>query len=96
MYHKADLQALKIDLIKRSDEFKLRNTPMSTVNKMFQEFQTVLELAMNCHIPTKIISKRNQTPWINRRIKRIHKSKQTTFFIYFLSRLPSKEHLRWQ
>ena len=79
MYHKADLQVLKIDLIKWSDEFKLRNTSMSTVNEMFQEFQTVLALAMNCHIPTKIISKSNQTPWINRRIKRMHKRKQRAF-----------------
>ena len=54
MYHKADLQALKIDLIKWSDEFKLRNTSVSTVNDMFQEFHTVLESAMNCHMPTNI------------------------------------------
>ena len=82
MYHIADLQALKIDLIKLSDEFKLRNTPVSTVNEMFQEFQTVIESAMNCHIPTKIISKRNQTPWINRRIERMHKRKQRAFNSY--------------
>ena len=81
-YHKADLQALKIDLIKWSDEFKLRNTSMSTVNEMFQEFQTVLESAMNSHIPTKIISKRNLTPWIHRRIKRMHKPKQIAFNSY--------------
>ena len=79
MYHKADLQALKIDLLKWSDEFKLRNTSMSTVNEMFPEFQTVLESAMNCHIPTKIKYKRNQTPWINRRIKRMHKRTPRAF-----------------
>ena len=52
MYHKADLQALKIDLIKWSDKFKLRNTSVSTVNEMFKEFQTVLESAMfvQCNI----------------------------------------------
>ena len=37
---------------------------------------------MNCHIPTKIISKGNQTPWINRRIKRMHKRKQRAFNSY--------------
>ena len=37
---------------------------------------------MNCHIPTKIISKRNQTPWIKRRIKRMHKRKQRVFNSY--------------
>ena len=79
LYNKADLQALKIDLIKWSDEFKLRNTSGNTVNEMFQEFQTLLQSAINCNIPTKIISKRNQTPWINRRIKRMHKLKQRAF-----------------
>ena len=53
MYHKTDVQALKIDLMKWSDEFKLRDTSVNTVNEMFQEFQTVLESAMNSHIPTK-------------------------------------------
>ena len=52
---------------------------MNTVNEMNTEFQTVLESIMNSHIPTKIISKRNQTPWINRRIKRLHKRKQRAF-----------------
>ena len=37
---------------------------------------------MNCHIPTKIISKRNQTLWINRRMKRMHKRKQRAFNLY--------------
>ena len=83
MYHKADLQALKTDLIKWSDEFKLRNTSLRTVNEMFQEFQNVLlESAMNSNIPTKIIFKRNQTPWISRRIKRLHKRKQRAFNSY--------------
>ena len=82
MYHKADLQALKIDIMKWSDEFKLRDTSVNTVNEMFQEFQTVLESAMNSHIPTKIISMRNQTPWISRRIKRLYKRKQRTFNSY--------------
>ena len=82
MYHKADLQVLKIDLIKWCNEFKLINTSTSTVNEMFQEFQTVLQSAMNCHIPTKIISKRIQTSWINRRIKRMHKRKQRAFNSY--------------
>ena len=55
---------------------------MRTVNEMFQEFQNVLESAMNSHIPTNIISKRNQTPWISRRIKRLHKRKQRAFNSY--------------
>ena len=45
LYHKADLPALKKNLIKWSDKFKLRNTSVITVNEMSQEFQTVLESA---------------------------------------------------
>ena len=86
MYHKADLQALKIDIIKWSDEFRLRDTSVRTVNEMFQEFQNVLESAMNSHVPTKIISKRNQTPWISIRIKRLHTRKQRALNSY-------KQHL---
>ena len=68
--------------MKWTDEFKLSDSSVNTVNEMFQEFQTVLESAMNSHIPTKIISKRNQTPWISRRIKRLHKRKQRAFDSY--------------
>ena len=60
----------------------LKDTSERTVNEMFQEFQDVLESAMNSHIPTKIISKRNQTPRIRRRIKRLHKRKQRAFNFY--------------
>ena len=50
MYH---LHALKIDLMKWSDEFKPRDTSVNTVNEMFQEFQTVLESAINSHVSQK-------------------------------------------
>ena len=79
MYHKANVQALKEELLKWNNEFTSRDTSMNTVNEMYTEFQTILESIMNSHIPTKIISKRNQTPWINRRIKRLHKRKQRAF-----------------
>ena len=56
MYHRADLQALQIYLIKLCDEFKQMDTSANTVNELFQTFQSVLGSAMNSHIPTKIIS----------------------------------------
>ena len=56
MYHRADLHALQIYLITLSDAFKQRDTSVNTVNELFQKFQSVIESAMNYHIPTKIIS----------------------------------------
>ena len=41
---------------------------------------------MTCHIPTKITTKRNQTPWINIRIKRLHRRIQAAFNIHKIHR----------
>ena len=71
VYHKANTQALKEDLFKWSNNFATKDMSTKTVDEMYTEFQTALNSAMNTHIPTKIITKRNQTPWINRRIKRL-------------------------
>ena len=46
------------------------------VDAIYTGFQTVLKSTMNSHTPTKVLTKRNQTPWIDRRIKRLHKRKQ--------------------
>ena len=78
-YHKANTLALKEDLLKWSNNFAFKDVSTKTVDEMYTEFQTAFNSAMNSHIPTKIITKRNQTPWINRRIKRLHKRKQRAF-----------------
>ena len=59
MYHKANIQALKEELLKWNNEFTSRDTSMNTVNEMYTEFQIGLESIINSPIPTKIISKRN-------------------------------------
>ena len=65
MYHKANIQALKEDLLKWSNNFATKDMSTKTVDEIYTEFQTALNSAMNCHIPTQIITKRNQTPWIH-------------------------------
>ena len=37
---------------------------------------------MDSHIPSKTVSKKNQTPWINKRIKRLHQHKQRALNSY--------------
>ena len=62
MYHKANTQALKQHLLKWNNNFATEDMSTKTVDEMYTEFQTALNSAMNSHIPTKIITKRNQTP----------------------------------
>ena len=86
LYHKADTNALLSDLRRWSDEFSSRDLTDTSVNDMYEEFQNSLETAMDSHIPSKIVSKRNQTPWINKRVKRLHKRKQRAYNQYSKNR----------
>ncbi|XP_072023124.1 uncharacterized protein [Amphiura filiformis] len=89
LYHKADLQALKSDLKNWSDLFVRKNVSNSTVNELYSDFQCAIEDAMDTHIPSKMSTKRSQTPWINKKIKRLHKRKQRAFNAYKKSPNPS-------
>ena len=82
LYHKADLQALKNELNNWSSLFVQKDTHSCSVNELYDEFQKAIEDAMDSHIPSKTVSKKNQTPWINKRIKRLHRRKQRAFNSY--------------
>ena len=49
---------------------------------MYEEFQNKIQNAMDIHIPSKILTKRNQTPWINTKVKHLHKRKQRAYNNY--------------
>ena len=66
MHHKANMQVLKEDLLKWCNEFVTEDTSMKTADEMYREFQTVMNSVINSHISTKIITKRNHTPWTNK------------------------------
>ena len=53
---------------------------------MYDELQTVLETAIDRYVPSKVISKRNITPWISRKVKRMHRRKQRAYNQYRLHR----------
>ena len=86
MYYNTNTQALKEDLLKWSNNFASKYMSMKTVDEMHTEFQTALKSAMNSHVLTKITTKRNQTPWMNRRIKRLHKHKQSAIYTHNIHR----------
>ncbi|XP_072044948.1 uncharacterized protein [Amphiura filiformis] len=66
---------------KWSNEFVQTNkdSHQRTVIELYDDFKTAVETAMDRHIPTKIISKRTQSPWITKKIRRLHKHKQRAF-----------------
>ena len=82
MYHKANNQALLDDIGNWSREFCDKDCSNRSVNEMYEEFQNKIQSAMDNHIPSKILTKRNQTPWINTKVKRLHKRKQRAYNNY--------------
>ncbi len=84
LYHKADMDAFRTDIGNWSKEFCSRSDIANmSVNEMYNEFQSNIQTCMDKHIPTKRLSHRNQSaPWINRRVRRLHKRKQRAYNTY--------------
>ena len=59
LYHKANLQALKNELNNWSSLFVQKDTHSCSVNELYDEFQKAFEDAMDSHIPSKTVSKKN-------------------------------------
>ena len=70
LYHKADLQLIKNDLITFRDTF-LHNDPQSrSVNQLRQEFKQAVNRVVIDHVPHKVNSSHNRLPWLNKQIKK--------------------------
>jgi hypothetical protein len=78
-YDKADIDGLKKDLKEWSTTFTEDTSKPTSVNDMFSQFQKAITTAMDKYIPSKMITKRNQCPWLNKKVKRLHKRKQRAF-----------------
>jgi hypothetical protein len=79
MYHKANTADLKGKASEISKDFESKDLSTTNVNELWNELKNRLLVAVNDHIPTKSVSKRNYTPWINHTIKRLHKRKQRAY-----------------
>ena len=77
MYQKADVDGLKKHLKNWSDNFVKNHSANtdSSVNSLYEEFQKSVEEGMERYIPSETISKRNISPWINKKIKHLQKCK---------------------
>lgn len=79
MYHKADVPSLKADMEGISSDFRDKNISNTDANELWLEFKDRLNKAVTKHVPTKMVRKRNNTPWINHTLKRLHKRKQRAY-----------------
>ena len=80
LFHKANESALKDDLNKWSSTFVMNNkNSHKAVTDLFSEFSEAVKQAMDTHVPSKMISKRTRSPWINKRVRRLHQRKQRAF-----------------
>jgi hypothetical protein len=79
MYQKVDNSALKSHLKTWSDKFVNSTSLDKNVNDMYDEFTSTIENAMDSFIPSKMVTKRTTSPWINKKVKRSHKRKQRAY-----------------
>ena len=68
-YHKANLDNLKSDLQKLSNNMTNRANSTKSTSSLWTEFKDGIQKAMDDHIPTSVITKKQQTPWINAKIR---------------------------
>jgi hypothetical protein len=79
LYSKADVTGLKKYLKDWSISFISKICPQTTVNTMYNDFKNAVEKAMEKFIPSKMVTKRNKCPWLNQKVKRLHKCKQRAY-----------------
>ena len=82
LYRKADIGKLKEEVRNISRDIQSEvQTERSTcsVEEVWSKFKLRLHKAVDETVPSKIVSKKNSTPWINRALKRLHKRKQRAY-----------------
>ena len=79
LYQKANQTQIKSDLNDLSLKFVNIDPNSVTTEQLWMEFSDTIKSSMEKNIPTKIISKRNITPWVNRKVKRSLKHKQRAY-----------------
>jgi hypothetical protein len=62
-----------------SDLLEMEDSDGTDVNVLWNELKVRLKSAVEKHVPSKIVRKRQTTPWINHTLKRLHKRKQRAY-----------------
>ena len=84
---KEDLKSLSNKIVEQADDSEL------TVENLWTEFKTGVTDSMNKHVPTKIVSSRNISPWMTQaqEIKSAHKRKQRAYNRFRKTKDPADE-----
>ena len=82
---KEDLKLLSNKIVEQADYSEL------TVENLWTEFKTGVTDSMNKHVPTKIVSSHNISPWMTQEIKSAHKRKQRAYDRFRKTKDPADE-----
>ena len=73
------MEELKRDLKDYCDTVINKNSHQETVEELWTQFKENLTNLMDKHISSKMVSNKNKSPWINRKIKKMHRGKQKAY-----------------
>ena len=76
---RTNLEGLKAGCKAMSDEFLTKDLSCVSVEDLWEEFRHNLTETVEENTPSKVVPKRNNTPWINQRIKWLHRRKQRAY-----------------
>ena len=79
LYHKADSEGLKMDEGKISEDFERKNLDGTDINSLWSEFKERVNNSVESNVPSKVIRKRNISPWISPKIKRHQRRKHRAY-----------------
>ena len=74
-FRKANWEELKKECIEISKQIKLRHEAGDNVNALWDLFKSLLDQAIETHIPSKNIQTNNKLPWMNSYLKRLIRKK---------------------
>jgi hypothetical protein len=87
-YKKADMKGLTQELNNLSNKIISQASNNTTSEQLWVSFKTGILKAMDTFIPSKLSSKKHQTPWITPRVRRLLRRKQRAYNKAKKSNLP--------
>jgi len=79
LYHQANVEGLKTDLLDFKNSFLQHDLITMDVEVMWKEFKDAIHESISKHIPQRTIQSNNNLPWINKRIKKDMKTRKRLY-----------------
>ena len=78
-YHKANLIAIKSDLLNFTNHFINKDSSQCSIDDLYSELGDKIKEVMEAHIPSRMVNKRNTSPWIKRGVRRLQRRKHRAY-----------------